>query len=80
MDIIFPWHLELLKEFYGSPHPCGVTTNPSLSNGKSIPMVPIVFSSWDLDAQQGLFKFTMKSNAIQAMVKVVEVVTNKVQL
>jgi hypothetical protein len=33
-----------------------------------------------LDAQQGLFKFTMKSNAIQAMVKMVAMVTNKVQL
>jgi hypothetical protein len=80
VDIFFPWHLELLKEFYGSPCPCGVATNPSLSNGTSIPLVPIVLSGWDLDAQQGLFKFTMKSNAIQAMVKVVVVVTNKVQL
>jgi hypothetical protein len=42
--------------------------------------VPIVFSSWDFDAQQVFFKFTMKSNATQAMAKVVVVVTNKVQL
>ncbi len=73
MDIIFPWNLELLKEFDGSPQPCGVTTN-----GKSIPMVFFVISSWDLDAQQGLFKFTMKSNATKAMEKVVAMATDKV--
>lgn len=43
-------------------------------------MVPIVLSGWDLDAQQGLFKFTMKSNAIQAMAKVATMVVDKVQL
>jgi hypothetical protein len=32
-------------------------------------MVSIVLSSWDLDAQQKHFKFTMKSNVFQAMEK-----------
>jgi len=73
VDIIFPWHLELLKEFDGSPRPCGVATN-----GKSILVVFFVISSWDLDAQQGLFKFTMKSNATKTMEKVVALATDKV--
>ncbi len=41
-------------------------------------MVLAVFSGWDLDAQQRLFKLTMKSNASQAMAEVVALVANKV--
>jgi hypothetical protein len=32
---------------------------------------------WDLNAQQGLFKLTMKSNVSQMMVKVVALATSK---
>jgi hypothetical protein len=35
---------------------------------------------WVLDAQQGLFKLTMKSNATQAMVEVVALAFNKVNV
>jgi hypothetical protein len=34
-------------------------------------MVLAILSCWDLDVQQGLFKLTMKSNIVQAMVEVV---------
>jgi hypothetical protein len=43
-------------------------------------MVPTILSSWGLDIQQGLFKLTMKSNATQAMVEVVVLESNKVNL
>jgi hypothetical protein len=41
-------------------------------------MVPAIFSSWYLDAQQGLFKLTMKSNIVQAMAEVVVLAYDKV--
>ncbi len=41
-------------------------------------MVPAILSSWDLDAQQGLFKLTMESNATQAMVEIVALAFDKV--
>ncbi len=41
-------------------------------------MVLVVISSWDLDAQQGLFKLTMKSNASQTIVEVVAFAIDKV--
>jgi hypothetical protein len=41
-------------------------------------VVLAVLSGWDLDAQQRLFKLTMKSNASQAMAKVMALVANKV--
>jgi hypothetical protein len=56
-------------------YPCGQP-----KDDKSAPMVPTILSSWDLDAQQGLFKLTMKSNATQAMVEVVALTSNKVNL
>jgi hypothetical protein len=34
-------------------------------------MVLVVLLGWDLDAQEGFFKLTMKSNVSQAMAKVV---------
>ncbi len=74
MEITFFRHLEVLKEFYDNPHPCGVATN-----NKSTLMVSIVLSSWDLDRQQRLFKFTMKSNVFQAMEKMVALAIDKVQ-
>jgi hypothetical protein len=37
-----------------------------------------ILSGWDLDVQQGLFKLTMKSNAIQAMVEVVALASDKI--
>ncbi len=69
----FPRHLEVPRNFYSSPHPCGQP-----KDGKSTPMVPTIFSGWDLDAQQGLFKLTTKFNAAQAMAKVVASASNKV--
>jgi hypothetical protein len=48
------------------------------TNGKFALVVLAILSSWDLDAQQRLFKLTMKSNAFQAMAKVVALVANKV--
>ncbi len=41
-------------------------------------MVLVVLSGWHLDAQQGLFKLTMKSNAYQVMAEVVVLVVDKV--
>jgi hypothetical protein len=52
---MFPQHLEVLNFFYGHPCPCGITTID-----KSTLMVPIVLLGWDLNAQQGLVKLTMK--------------------
>jgi hypothetical protein len=66
-------HLEVLKEFYGNPCACGVAIG-----GKSQAMVPTIIFRWDLDAQQGLFKPTMKFNAIQPMVEVSALVIDKV--
>ncbi len=43
-------------------------------------MVPTILSGWDLNAQQGLFKLTMKSNIVQAMVEVVALASKKVNL
>jgi hypothetical protein len=64
----------MLKEFYDNPCPCGAARN-----NKSTLMVVIILSSWDLDAQQKLFKFTMKSNVFQAMAKMVALAVDKVQ-
>lgn len=64
----------MLKEFYNNPRPCGVARN-----NKSTLMVSIILSSWYLDAQQKLFKFTMKSNVFQAMAKMVALAVDKVQ-
>jgi hypothetical protein len=41
-------------------------------------MVPAIIFEWDMDAQQGLFKLTMKFNAVQAKVEVSTLVTKKV--
>jgi hypothetical protein len=69
----FPQHLEVLKDFYGSERTYGIQTN-----GKYASMVCVVLSGWDLNAQQGLFKLTMKSNASQEMVEVVALAVDKV--
>jgi len=61
--------------FYYNPHPCG-----QVKEGKFVPMVLAILLGLNLDAQQGLFKLTMKSNATQAMVKVVTLASNKVNL
>jgi hypothetical protein len=42
----FPKHLEVLKDFYGTPPICGVTTSD-----KSQSMVFAIIFEWDLDAQ-----------------------------
>jgi hypothetical protein len=41
-------------------------------------MVLTIFSGWDLDVQQGLFKLTMKFNVAQAMAEVMDFASNKV--
>jgi hypothetical protein len=53
--------------------PCGQS-----KDGKFVPMVPTILSGWDLNAQQGLFKLTMKSNIVQAMFEVVALAFDKV--
>jgi len=63
----------MLRNFSSSPHPCGQP-----KDGKSASMVPAIFSSWDLDAQQGLFKVTTKFNAAQAMAEVMALASNMV--
>ncbi len=40
-------------------------------------MVLVIFLAWNLDVQQGLFKLNMKSNAVQAMAKVVALTIDK---
>jgi hypothetical protein len=61
----FPWHLEVLIDFYGNESTYGVQTN-----AKFALVFHAILSSWDLGAQQGFFKLTMKSNASQAIVEV----------
>jgi hypothetical protein len=39
-------------------------------------MVSSIILAWDLNVQNELFKLTMKSNVVQAMAKVVAIVTN----
>ncbi len=63
----------MLKNSYCNLHPCGQP-----KDDKFAPMVPAIFSSWYLDAQQGLFKLTMKSNIVQAMAEVVVLAYDKV--
>jgi hypothetical protein len=41
-------------------------------------MVLAILSSWDLNAQQSMFKLTMKSNDAQAMAEIVALTFNKV--
>lgn len=71
--MIFPKHLEVLKEFYGNPHACGVAIGD-----KSQSMVLTIIFEWDLDAKKRLFNLTMKSNVAQAMAKISTLVIDKV--
>jgi len=64
IDVTFPRHLEVLKTIY---------CNPQFAL-----MVLTIFSGWDLDVQQGLFKLTMKFNVAQAMAEVMDFASNKV--
>ncbi len=41
-------------------------------------MVLAILSSWDLNAQQNMFKLTMKSNDAQAMAEILALTFNKV--
>ncbi len=61
--------------FNYNPHPCG-----QAKEGKFVPMLLAILLGLNLDVQQGLFKLTMKSNATQAMAKVVTLASNKVNL
>jgi hypothetical protein len=40
-------------------------------------MVLVIFSAWNLDVQQGLFKLNMKSSVAQAMANVVAITIDK---
>jgi hypothetical protein len=53
----FSSDLEVLKGFYCTPCSCGITID-----GKLAPMMLVILSTWDLDAQQGFFKLPMKSS------------------
>jgi hypothetical protein len=48
------------------------------TQGQQICPFPTILSSWGLDAQQGLFKLTMKFNTIQAMIEIVTLAFDKV--
>jgi len=63
----------MLKDFYYNPCPCGQP-----KDGKSALTVLAILSGQDLDVQQGLFKLTMKSNIVQAIVEVVVFTSDKV--
>jgi hypothetical protein len=52
---------------------CGVVVD-----GKLAMMVLVVLLAWNLDVQQGLFKFNMKSNIAQVMAKMVALIIDKV--
>jgi hypothetical protein len=56
----FPWHLEVLMDYYGNERTYRVPTNGKFAS------VVLVFSNWELDAQQRLFKLTMKSNVFSS--------------
>ncbi len=71
-EATFLWHLEILKNFYWNPCPCG-----EMKEWKSTHMVFAIVFSWNLDAQQGLFKLIMKSNAFQSVVEVMVFAFNK---
>ncbi len=73
-NVTFPWHLEVLKNFYCSPRPCAQP-----KDDKFAPMVHTILSSWNLDVQQGLFELTMKSNVIQTMAKVLALASENVK-
>ncbi len=53
-EMTFPRHLEVLRGFYSTPHPCG--------QFRDAPMVPPILSAWELDVQQGFFKLIMMFN------------------
>jgi hypothetical protein len=56
----------MLKGFYHIPHAC-----QQCKDDKFPPMVLAILLRWELDAQQGLFKLTMKFNFVQTMVEIV---------
>jgi hypothetical protein len=45
-------------------------SKPLVIDDKSTLVVFTIFSSWDLDVQQGVFKLIMKFNVVQVMVNV----------
>ncbi len=66
-------HLEVLKNFYRNPRPCGQP-----KDNKFALMVLAIISCWNWDAQQGLFKLTMNSNVAHAMVEVMALASDKI--
>ncbi len=73
LDVEFTFfrQMEILKGFYCNPQSC-----EQFKDKKSTPMVSSIILAWDLNVQNELFKLTMKSNVVQAMAKVVAIVTN----
>lgn len=71
-ETTFPQHLEMFKNIYYNPCPCG-----QAKREKSTPMVFAMLSGWDLHAQQGLFKLNMIFNVSQTMVEVVTLASTK---
>ncbi len=72
-NVTFFQQLGVLKKFYCNPHPCGQP-----KDGKFAAMVHAILSGWDLDAQEGSVKLTMKSNAAEGMVEIVALAFDKV--
>jgi hypothetical protein len=64
-ETTFPRHLKMFKFFYYNLCLCGQAKREKL-----MPMVLAILSSWDLHAQQGLFKLNMIFNVSQTMVEV----------
>jgi hypothetical protein len=66
--------LEILKSFYPIPHACQQS-----KDDKFLPMALAILLRRELDAQQGLFKLTMKFDFVQTMVEIVALGFDKVK-
>ncbi len=75
VEFTFSRQMEILKGFHCNPWSC-----EQFRDKKFTPMVASIILAWDLNVQNGLFKLTMKSNVVQAMAKVVALVTNQTNL
>jgi hypothetical protein len=63
----------MLKVFYPIRHACQQS-----KDDKFLLMVLAILLRWELDAQQSLFKLTMKFNFVQTMVEIVALGFDKV--
>jgi hypothetical protein len=69
--MIFPKYLEVLKEFYGNPHACGVTTSDKSVNGVCH------YFQVGFGCSTKMFKLIMKYNVAKAMTKISTLTINK---